>query len=256
MVVRKGHESHTYQSIQDLLENGDVSYRMILRQPEVIKYMLSLSIQKLDALRATSKNAGGLVVAASYAHALQIQAILSGHFGKNATIVSYKQDDSPELINRFREDSSEWIISIAMISEGTDIPRLQVCCNLTDVTTELYFRQILGRILRMTVDQTAIGYMFILAEPDLVGYAERLNQAVPDSYHYERTDRLIEGIESADNPSSNNQSNQDNSQSAFSDLDMENIFESNFDELINHPTLAELSMSSFKSRIIEFYQLS
>ncbi len=256
VVVRKGHESHTYQSIQDLLENGDVSYRMILRQPEVIKYMLSLSIQKLDALRATSKNAGGLVVAASYAHALQIQAILSGHFGKNATIVSYKQDDSPELINRFREDSSEWIISIAMISEGTDIPRLQVCCNLTDVTTELYFRQILGRILRMTVDQTAIGYMFILAEPDLVGYAERLNQAVPDSYHYERTDRLIEGIESADNPSSNNQSNQDNSQSAFSDLDMENIFESNFDELINHPTLAELSMSSFKSRIIEFYQLS
>lgn len=218
--------------------------------------MLSLSIQKLDELRITSQNAGGLIVAASYAHALQIQAILSGHFGKSATVVSYKQEDSAELINHFRCDSSEWIISIAMISEGTDIPRLQVCCNLTDATTELYFRQILGRILRMTTDQTAIGYMFILAEPDLVEYAERLNQAIPDSYHYERTDGLIEGIESPDNPPHNNQSNQDNSQSTFSDLDLEDIFESNFDELINHPTLAELSMSSFKSRIIEFYQLS
>ncbi|RUM53569.1 MAG: diguanylate cyclase [Marinomonas sp.] len=256
VVVRKGQESNTYQSIQDLIENGDISYRMILKQPEVIKYMLSLSIQKLDELRITSQNAGGLIVAASYAHALQIQAILSGHFGKSATVVSYKQEDSAELINHFRCDSSEWIISIAMISEGTDIPRLQVCCNLTDATTELYFRQILGRILRMTTDQTAIGYMFILAEPDLVEYAERLNQAIPDSYHYERTDGLIEGIESPDNPPHNNQSNQDNSQSTFSDLDLEDIFESNFDELINHPTLAELSMSSFKSRIIEFYQLS
>lgn len=251
--VRKGQESHTYQSITELLESSDICYRMILRQPEVIKYMLSLSIQKLDVLRITSPNSGGLIVAASYEHALQIQAILSGHFGKSAIIVSYKQEDSAELINHFRDDSCEWIISIAMISEGTDIPRLQVCCNLTDVTTELYFRQILGRILRMTADQTAIGYMFILAEPGLVEYAERLNQAIPDSYHYEKTDRLLEGVESLSNQSNSNHGHHDDSRKAFSDLDMDDIFGGNLDELINHSTLAELSMSSFKSRIISYH---
>ena len=253
VIVRKGQETNTYQSIQDLIENGDISYRMILKQPEVIKYMLSLSIHKLDELRVTSPNSGGLIVAASYAHALQIQAILSGHFGKSATIVSYKQEDSAELINRFRDDSSEWIISIAMISEGTDIPRLQVCCNLTNVTTELYFRQILGRILRMTAEQTAIGYMFVLAVPDLVEYAERLNQAIPDSYHYEQTDRLLEGVESPNNQSNSNQGYQDDSRKTFSDIDVDDIWGSNVDELINHSTLAELSMSSFKSRIISYH---
>lgn len=253
VVVRKGLESSTYQSIQDLIENGDISYRMILKQPEVIKYMLSLSIQKLDELRIASPNSGGLIVAASYAHALQIQAILSGHFGKSATIVSYKQEDSSELIKHFRYDSSEWIISIAMISEGTDIPRLQVCFNLTDFTTELYFRQILGRILRMTANQTGIGYMFILAEPDLVEYSERLNQVIPDSYHYEQTDRLLEGVESTNNQSNSNHGHQDDSRSAFSDLDLDDIFGGDIDELINHFTFTEFSMSSFKSRIISYH---
>jgi superfamily II DNA or RNA helicase len=253
VMVRKGHESKTYQNISELLESGDVSYRMILKQPEVITYMLSLSIQKLDKLRTNSPNSGGLIVASSYQHALQIQSILYGHFGKEATLVSYRLDDSPELINRFREDTSEWIISIAMISEGTDIPRLQVCCNLTDVTTELYFRQILGRILRMTNSQTTIGYMFILAEPDLVEYAERLNQAIPDSYHYEKTDRLLEGVESPNNQSNSNNGCQDDSRKTFSDLNMDDIFGSNLNKLINHSTLAELSMSSFKSRIISYY---
>lgn len=253
VVVRRGWESSTYQSIQDLIENGDISYRMILKQPEVIKYMLSLSIQKLAELRVSSPNSGGLIVAASYAHALQIQAILSGHFGKRATIVSYKQEDSAELINHFRDDSSEWIISIAMISEGTDIPRLQVCCNLTDVTTELYFRQILGRILRMTAEQTAIGYMFILAEPDLVEYAERLNQAIPDSYHYEKTDRLLEGVETASNQSNSNHDHRESSREYFSGLDVVDIFGSDINELINNSILAELSMSSFKSKIISYH---
>ncbi|MEL0638686.1 DEAD/DEAH box helicase family protein [Marinomonas sp. TI.3.20] len=254
VMVRKGQERKTYRSIAELLENGDVSYRMILKQPETITYMLSLSIQKLDELRTTSSNSGGLIVAASYAHALQIQAILSGHFGKSAIIVSYKQEDSAELINSFRDDSSEWIISIAMISEGTDIPRLQVCCNLTDVTTELYFRQILGRILRMTTEQTAIGYMFVLAEPDLVEYAERLNQAIPDSYHYEQTDRLLEGVEIPNNQANSNHGYQDDTRKTFSDINVDDIFGSNLNELINHSTLAELSMSSFKSRIISYYQ--
>ena len=172
VMVRKGHESKTYQNISELLESGDVSYRMILKQPEVITYMLSLSIQKLDKLRTNSPNSGGLIVASSYQHALQIQSILYGHFGKEATLVSYRLDDSPELINRFREDTSEWIISIAMISEGTDIPRLQVCCNLTDVTTELYFRQILGRILRMTSCPNQEAWLYTFAAPKLIEFAE------------------------------------------------------------------------------------
>ena len=68
-----------------------------------------------------------------------------------------------------------------MISEGTDIPRLQVCCHLTRVKTELYFRQVLGRILRVGGDNSKPAYLYIPAEPVLIGYAERIAVDVPNS---------------------------------------------------------------------------
>jgi superfamily II DNA or RNA helicase len=66
-----------------------------------------------------------------------------------------------------------------MISEGTNIPRLQVCCHLTNIKTEMHFRQILGRILRMTNSENKEAVMYIPAEPKLLEYAYRVKQDVP-----------------------------------------------------------------------------
>jgi superfamily II DNA or RNA helicase len=68
-----------------------------------------------------------------------------------------------------------------MISEGTDIPRLQVCCHLSIVKTEMHFRQVLGRILRMTGDADKNGWMFLFAEPTLVEFANELHHEIPES---------------------------------------------------------------------------
>ena len=43
----------------------------------------------------------------------------------------------------FTDSDAPWIVSVGMISEGTNVPRLRVCCHLTRVKTELYFRQVL-----------------------------------------------------------------------------------------------------------------
>ena len=67
----------------------------------------------------------------------------------DTVLVTYKHDHSADTINHFRHSNAEWIVSVGMVSEGTDIPRLQVCCHLSSVKTELYFRQVLGRILRI-----------------------------------------------------------------------------------------------------------
>ena len=66
-----------------------------------------------------------------------------------------------------------------MISEGTNIPRLQVCCHLTNIKTEMHFRQILGRILRMTDSKNQEAVMYMPAEPKLLEYAYRVKQDVP-----------------------------------------------------------------------------
>jgi len=66
-----------------------------------------------------------------------------------------------------------------MISEGTNIPRLQVCCHLTNIKTEMHFRQILGRILRMTGSKNQEAVMYMPAEPKLLEYGCRVKQDVP-----------------------------------------------------------------------------
>lgn len=67
-----------------------------------------------------------------------------------------------------------------MISEGADIPRLQVCCYLSRIRTELHYRQVLGRVLRRTGESDNQAWLFMLAEPTLQGFAERIAEALPD----------------------------------------------------------------------------
>ncbi|KJF91707.1 diguanylate cyclase, partial [Photobacterium leiognathi] len=67
---------------------------------------------------------------------------------------------------------------------GTDIPRLQVCCHLSAVKTELYFRQVLGRILRVTNSVNQDAWFYTFAESNLVEFAERIEQDIPESCMY------------------------------------------------------------------------
>ena len=66
-----------------------------------------------------------------------------------------------------------------MISEGTDIPRLQVCCYLSRIRTELHYRQVLGRVIRRTGETDNQAWLFMLAEPTLQSFAERIAEDLP-----------------------------------------------------------------------------
>ncbi|PCC14225.1 MULTISPECIES: hypothetical protein [unclassified Pseudoalteromonas] len=100
-------------------------------------------------------------------------------FNENSTVVTYRESDSTTIIQQFRHSTSKWIILVGMISEGTNIPRLQVCCHLTNIKTEMHFRQILGRILRVTDSTNQEAIIYMPAEPKLVEYAYRVKQDVP-----------------------------------------------------------------------------
>ncbi|CAG9001113.1 MAG: hypothetical protein CENE_03130 [Candidatus Celerinatantimonas neptuna] len=71
-----------------------------------------------------------------------------------------------------------------MIAEGTDIPRLQVCCHLSNILTELFFRQVLGLILRITDTSNQQAWLYTLAEEILVQFAQAIEDDIPDSCLY------------------------------------------------------------------------
>ncbi|TBT04031.1 diguanylate cyclase [Vibrio parahaemolyticus] len=177
-------ESKSYSSIQALFKEQKISYSSILQDTDALVHILTLSVIKLNSIRTTNQHAGGLIVAASVTHARQIQTILNEKLKQPSVMVTYHDPNAQYIIEQFKNGHSPWIISIGMISEGTDIPRLQVCCHLSNIRTELYFRQVLGRILRITEDDNQEAWLYTFAEESLVKFAEEIEQDVPESCLY------------------------------------------------------------------------
>ncbi|TKF95101.1 helicase-related protein, partial [Vibrio sp. F13] len=138
-----------------------------------MEYLLGLGCKKLAEIRSRSPTAGGLIVAASVQHAQTIKKVLSEKYAQSVSIVTYRHEEPLAEIERYRRSDTQWIVSVGMISEGTDIPRLQVCCHMSSVKTELYFRQVLGRILRVNGVTNQQAWLFTFAEQSLIDYAER-----------------------------------------------------------------------------------
>ncbi|EOV1172338.1 hypothetical protein ACOLZ1_001861 [Vibrio fluvialis] len=79
-----------------------------------------------------------------------------------------------------------------MISERTDIPRLQACRHLSNVRTELYLRQVLGRILRITDGNNQETWLYTFAKASLVKFSEEIEQDIPESCLYVKSPGLNE----------------------------------------------------------------
>jgi len=189
-------ETKTFSSFKCLLSQSIIPYKEIIENESVIKYVISSAIKKLASIRATNPSAAGLIVASSVEHARNIATLMKASFNEDSVVVTYRENDPTSIIQQFRHAQSRWIISVGMISEGTNIPRLQVCCHLTNIKTEMHFRQILGRILRMTdsVNQEAI--LIMPAEPKLLEYAYRVKQDVPfeaDVVKFEKMKTVADG---------------------------------------------------------------
>jgi len=170
----------TFTSIQETIKQGYVTYPEFLFRDEIIDHILSEASTKLSDIRKQVPLAAGLVVAATVAHAEQISTRLSA-LGEKPVVVTYNTPEAQKVISDFKFSTDRWIISVGMISEGTDIPRLQVCCHLSRIRTELHFRQVLGRILRRQADEPFNfgGWLYVLAETNLTDFAHRVGDDLP-----------------------------------------------------------------------------
>jgi superfamily II DNA or RNA helicase len=175
-------KSKHFKSISNLLNEPSVNYSLILNDPKAVLYLLKMGCEKLAAIREVNREAGGLIVAASVSHAEMLLKVLTQDLGQSAVLVSYRVPGAHQIIDSFRNSGIQWIVSVGMISEGTDIPRLQVCCHLSNIKTELYFRQVLGRILRVSKAPNQEAWLYTFAEHKLMEYSRQIEQDIPDSY--------------------------------------------------------------------------
>lgn len=193
--VTDDEETKTFNSFKCLLTQSVIPYQDIIENEKVMEYVISSAQGKLDKIRAVNLDAAGLIVASSVEHARQIAKLMKNNFNEESVVVTYRESEPTSIIQQFRHSKAKWIISVGMISEGTNIPRLQVCCHLTNIKTEMHFRQILGRILRITASKNQEAILYMPAEPKLLEYAYRVKQDVP----FEADVVKFEKMKSSDN---------------------------------------------------------
>jgi superfamily II DNA or RNA helicase len=106
---------------------------------------------KLSEVRAAGHaDAGGLVVASDKRHARILAARLSRISGEEAEVVTSDDPTASARIDAFATGRARWLVSVLMVSEGVDVPRLRVGVYATAARTELFFRQVVGRFVRRT----------------------------------------------------------------------------------------------------------
>lgn len=167
------YEWHT----DDDLDEDDAARRLrgLLCSPEFTKGMLRAAHEKLLAVRRTKPDAGGLVLCIDANHAARVAAILEEITGEPPDIVVSDAELSTSEVDAFRSSNHKWIVAVRMVSEGVDIQRLMVLAYLTNTTTELFFRQAMGRIMRsQQTDFDTEAYCFIPDDPRLVAHAETI----------------------------------------------------------------------------------
>jgi superfamily II DNA or RNA helicase len=133
---------------------------------------------RLSKIRAGGhRDAGGLVVASDKENATRIAARLERIAIERPEIVTSDEPDSSVRIAAFRTSTRRWLVSVLMVSEGVDIPRLRVGVYATAARTELFFRQVIGRFVRRTPTPKAqMSYLLLPADIRLKALAAQIEE--------------------------------------------------------------------------------
>jgi len=136
-----------------------------------------------DLNDSINEDKAGLIIVNSIDDAKKMYDLISRNYGSDFVEIVHSDDkDSSKKINKFKDSNKSWIISVNMISEGVDIPRIRVIVYMTNIVTFLYFMQVLGRgvrnynkLLRNMIDACQ---MVIPDYKPLVDNAEKIEESI------------------------------------------------------------------------------
>ena len=143
-----------------------------------IAHVLGEAVLRLERIRAGDHpEAGGLIIAADKEHADAIAERLARVAGERPEVVTSDAPDASARIARFAAGRGSWLVSVLMVSEGVDVPRLRVGVYATSARTELFFRQVVGRFTRRTpAPKEQMSHVFLPADPTLKRLAAQVEE--------------------------------------------------------------------------------
>ncbi|MEL6893666.1 MAG: DEAD/DEAH box helicase, partial [Actinomycetota bacterium] len=174
-------------SFQDELTKDQMSMRLrtaLSLEGEWMPAVLAKAVEQLRWMRTApveeggQPDAGGLVIAIDQDHAQGIARLLRDRFGVPADVVVSDDPGASKRIAEFADNNRPWLVSVRMVSEGVDIPRLRVGVFATTTSTELFFRQAIGRFVRWQVGRASQkAYVYLPDDPRLRAHAFSIAEA-------------------------------------------------------------------------------
>ena len=122
-----------------------------------------------------------MVVCRDKAHAESIAIKIKEITGESPCLVTSDIPQASDKIENFACQiglaAPRWIVAVKMVSEGVDIKRLRVSVYATNVMTEMYFRQFVGRVIRMIGDYAdETSYVYVYPDSPLVDFIEQIKE--------------------------------------------------------------------------------
>lgn len=164
-------ELHTATFADDLSE-GRSRERLnaaISTQGNWLRQVMRESHARLMETRVDDPNAAHLLVAKDTFHAEVAAELLSSIVGQKVPVATTRVDEARAIIEQFRSGRDPWLVTVKMVSEGVDIPRLRGGIYATNITTELFFRQVVARAMRGGDGNDA--WWSIPKDPSIAAYA-------------------------------------------------------------------------------------
>ena len=143
-----------------------------------IAHVLRDADARLSELRADGHpDAGGLVVATDKEHARATRRAARADLRRATGDRDVRRARRLPAHRRFAAAERRWLVSVLMVSEGVDIPRLRVGVYATTARTELFFRQVVGRFIRRTPrPRDQMSHLLLPADPRLKALAREIEQ--------------------------------------------------------------------------------
>jgi len=113
------------------------------------RYLFETAYEHLKRIRKTEQSdAAMLIIARDQDHAKDLQVIVHAVIGVKPPIVISEDQRSKDTLDKFVKQKTPVLVSVRMVGEGVDIPRVRMIAFLSREKTEMWFRQVVGRAVR------------------------------------------------------------------------------------------------------------
>lgn len=170
-------DSHTLSSESSEDEAARLLRRLLDARGDFVREQIKQAHKKLLDVRASFPDAGALAACIDQTHAVMVAEVIREVTGCQPSVIVSDAEIENDTVRSFRGSSREWIVAVRKVSEGTDIKRLQVLCYLTNTTSELFFRQLVGRVSRYRGNEDREAYVYLPADPRLIACAQNIENA-------------------------------------------------------------------------------